>query len=69
MDNNTSTKFSIETCHSNNSDSVHFGTNMGDVTLESAMCICIEGPDHLFNDTLVQMIDHYRAVKHLNPNE
>ena len=36
---------------------------MGDDTLDSTMRISIEGPDHLSNDTLEKVIDHYKAVQ------
>ena len=36
---------------------------MGDDTLDSTMRISIEGPGHLSNDILEEVIDHYKAVK------
>ena len=32
---------------------------MGDDTPEHTMRICIEGPDHLTDETLQQILDHY----------
>ena len=36
---------------------------MGDDTLDSTMRISIKGPNHLSNDTLEEVIDHYKAVE------
>ena len=38
-------------------------SRMGESTLEHAMCICIEGPNQLSNETLEAVIDHYKHAK------
>ena len=38
-------------------------SRMGEDTLEHTMRICIEGPDHLSNDTLEAVVDHHKGVK------
>ena len=38
-------------------------SRVGEDTLEHAMRICIEGPDHLSNDTLEAVVDHYKGSK------
>ena len=35
-------------------------SRVGEDTLEHAMHIRIEGPDHLSNDTLEAVVDHYK---------
>ena len=36
---------------------------MGENTLEYAMRICIKGPDQLLNETLEDILDHYKHSK------
>ena len=36
---------------------------MGESTLEHTMIICIEGPERLSNETLEEVIDHYKHSK------
>ena len=36
---------------------------MGEDTLEHAMRICIEGPEHLTNETLEETIENYKKSK------
>lgn len=38
-------------------------SRMGESTLEHAMRICVEGPDQLPNQTLEEVIDHYKHAK------
>jgi len=38
-------------------------SRMGENTLEHNMRICIEGPEHLFNDTLEAVVDHFKGAK------
>ena len=36
---------------------------MGEETLEHALRICIEGPEHLTVETLEEIIENYKKVK------
>ena len=38
-------------------------SRMGEDTLAHTMRICIEGPDHLSDDTLEAVVDHYKGAK------
>ena len=40
-------------------------SRMGEDALECTMCMCIEGPDSLDSKTLEDIMNHYKAVKHL----
>ena len=39
---------------------------MGEDTLEHTMCIYIEGPNHLSNDTLEAVVGYYNGAKKPN---
>ena len=38
-------------------------SRMGEETLEHAMKICSEGPEHLTDETLEEIIENYKTVK------
>ena len=42
---------------------IRLRNRMGESTLEHIMIICIEGPDPLSNETLEEVIDHYKHSK------